>query len=210
MKVPPERKRGAGRPRGSSGDVTRIRIIEAARGCFGARGFGATTNREIGDAAGITPAAIYRYFPSKLALFLACVEASLAALEPALRGATADCEGGRDELVALVEAAAALHRERPWLAAFLSSLPVEMKRHPEIAAAMNAEPDAVSRLMAEAVARAHARGQLAPGVEAGHVMAMVIACNMGLSLWGAAIQGEGSAEAMRAYARLLAGGLFVG
>ena len=202
------KRRTAGRPPGSSGDVTRARIIEGARGCFGAKGFGATTNRELADAAGLTPAAIYRYFDSKLALYMATVEGALAELEPVLRASTLECDGGRDELVALAEAAAALHEERPYLASFLSSLPVEMQRNPEIAAEMAAEPDPVSRLVAGAIERAQAAGQLAPDVDAGHAAAMIVACNIGLSLWADPIVQEHSSDAVRALERLVAGSLF--
>ena len=208
---PPRRKsRGLGRPKGSSGELTAARIIEAARTCFGARGFGATTNKEIGAAAQVTAAAIYRYFPSKLALFEAVMRDAMEELERALRAATVGCQGGRDELVALMEAAAALHEERPYLAAFLSSLPVEMRRHPEVASLLAVEPDAVSRLLAEAVSRAAARGELAEGVDEDGVLAMVMACNIGLSLWVSAIEPGGSSGPTRSFARLLGGRLFKG
>lgn len=184
-------------------------MLTAARSCFGSRGYSATTNRELAAAAGLTAAALYRYFPSKLALFLATVDGAMAELEPVLRAATVDCDSGRAELVALVEAAGSLHAARPDLAAFLSSLPVEMQRNPEIADAMSAEPDPVSRLMADAVERAHAGGELSPHIDPGDVIAMVVACNIGLSLWASAIMPQGSADAIRTYAHLLAGQLFV-
>lgn len=201
-------KRGPGRPVGASGDATRGRILDAARECFGAKGFGLTTNRDVAAAAGITAAAIYRYFDSKLALYMATVEAALSELEPELRRAAEAAEPGVAELVALASAAASVHEQRPYLAAFLSSLPVEMQRNPEIADAMGAEPDPVSRLVGAAVERASERGELAPGVSAEHVASMFVACNIGLSLWAAAIMPGSSSDAMRAFSGLLAGGLF--
>jgi AcrR family transcriptional regulator len=44
------------------------RILEAAIVCFAARGYNATTTREIAKRAGMSPAAIYVHFPSKQAL----------------------------------------------------------------------------------------------------------------------------------------------
>lgn len=201
-------KRRPGRPPGSSANVTRAKIIEAARGAFGERGFAAARNRDIADAAGLTPAALYRYFDSKLALYMATVRGALSELEPVLRDAAADQPSGRAELVALAHAAGQLHVERPYLAAFLSSLPVEMQRNPEIAEAMDAGPDPVSALVASAFERAESEGELAPGVDAARATEMVIACNIGLSIWAAAITQESSSDAMDAFVQLLSGALF--
>jgi AcrR family transcriptional regulator len=44
------------------------RILEAAIECFAARGYNATTTREIAKRAGMSPAAIYIHFSSKQAL----------------------------------------------------------------------------------------------------------------------------------------------
>jgi AcrR family transcriptional regulator len=49
--------------------ATRQSLLDAARELFGARGFEATTLREIGDRAGADPALIARYFGSKADLF---------------------------------------------------------------------------------------------------------------------------------------------
>lgn len=201
-------RKGAGRPVGSSGDVTRARILDAARESFGSKGFGPTTNKDVAGLAGITPAAIYRYFPSKVALYVATVDRAMEELEPPLRRAAEDAEPGRGELVALARGAGRLHEERPYLAAFLSSLPVEMQRHPEIAEAMTAEPDPVSTLVASAVERAKERGELRADATPEHVVSMIIACNIGLSLWASAIVPEPSSDAMDAFAELLAGALF--
>lgn len=46
-------------------DATRRRILEAALGLFGHKGFERTTVREIGDRCGLTDAALYYYFPTK-------------------------------------------------------------------------------------------------------------------------------------------------
>ncbi|MCP4804765.1 MAG: TetR/AcrR family transcriptional regulator [Proteobacteria bacterium] len=204
----PRKTRGAGRPKGSSGDATRQRILVGARSCFGARGFGATTNRELADAADLTPAALYRYHDSKLALYMAAVDAAVAELAPVLTEATLNQPSGRAELVALAEAAAVLHEQNPGLAAFLSSLPVEMNRHPEITEAMSAEPDPVSLLISAAVERAAREGALAPDLDPGDAIEMIIACYIGISMWAAAIQQTPRSSAMCAYTRLLEGTLF--
>lgn len=47
------------------GTATRIRLIDAAREAFAAKGFHATTTRDIAGAAGMSPAAVYIHHKSK-------------------------------------------------------------------------------------------------------------------------------------------------
>ena len=62
--------RRLGRPFQSDAVETRTRILREARLAFTTRGYDNTTNREISAGAGITAAAIYHYFPSKVDLFV--------------------------------------------------------------------------------------------------------------------------------------------
>src|ERR1700755_626757 len=78
-------QRGAGRPRGSTGDATRARILSAARACFGAQGFAGTSNRDIADLAGLTPGALYQSFESKLALYAAAARDAVEEITAHLR-----------------------------------------------------------------------------------------------------------------------------
>ncbi|MFM7493894.1 MAG: TetR/AcrR family transcriptional regulator, partial [Acidimicrobiaceae bacterium] len=55
-----------GRPIGCEGVDTRNRLLVEARRSFATEGFDATTNKNLAKAAGITTAAIYHYFPSKV------------------------------------------------------------------------------------------------------------------------------------------------
>jgi AcrR family transcriptional regulator len=58
--------------------AVRARIQSAALRCFADRGYAGTSMAEIASAAGTAPANVYRYFPSKEALFAAVVPADLA------------------------------------------------------------------------------------------------------------------------------------
>lgn len=66
--------RKIGRPPNADGEETRRRILEAALDLFAARGYGSTVVREIAERVGISDSAIYRYFPTKRALFDALLE----------------------------------------------------------------------------------------------------------------------------------------
>lgn len=52
---------------------TRTALLQAGRRLFASTGYGATTVREIADAAGVNVALISRYFDSKEGLFEACL-----------------------------------------------------------------------------------------------------------------------------------------
>jgi AcrR family transcriptional regulator len=55
--------------------ATRLALVTAAQSLFGLKGYERTTTREIGEAAGVDPALIARYFGSKADLYLAAVAA---------------------------------------------------------------------------------------------------------------------------------------
>ncbi len=84
---------------------TRERILDAAVDLFGRRGFSATSVGDIERAAGLTPraGALYKHFPSKVALLEAAVERRSRAvdeLEP-LVAAAGRAEGGLPMLARL-------------------------------------------------------------------------------------------------------------
>lgn len=47
------------------GAATRARLLDAALSSFSARGFHGTSTRDIADAAGMSPAAVYTHYPTK-------------------------------------------------------------------------------------------------------------------------------------------------
>ena len=200
--------RGPGRPPGATRDVTRARILQAARECFARTGYGATTNRDIAAKAGLTSAALYQYFDSKLALFMATVRDANNELTPRYRAAVADAKSLRAALRAVVAASVAIHEEDDSITAFLSALPVEMRRHPEIAEAVATEPNEVVEIFLAAVERGARAGELATGIAPEFVLSMFIACSMGLSLYAAAIAPSQLAGTASVFAALLDGKMF--
>jgi AcrR family transcriptional regulator len=57
--------------------ATRRRILDAARDCFSAAGFEASTTRDIASAAGIAAGTLFNYFPAKEAIAMALVAEAL-------------------------------------------------------------------------------------------------------------------------------------
>jgi len=84
-------------------------IVEAALAEFTARGFEAARMEDIAKTAGISKAAIYLYFPSKMALLEALIEAKVSPL--ARSAETLSAAGAADPLMALrMLATMAAHR----------------------------------------------------------------------------------------------------
>ncbi|MGE3076438.1 MAG: TetR/AcrR family transcriptional regulator [Dehalococcoidia bacterium] len=83
-----------------SGDDTRRRILETARGLFGSIGFDATTVRNIAEAVGLTDAALYYHFKSKREILRAIWELPI---EGGIRRLRAKGQFTGDELDALTD-----------------------------------------------------------------------------------------------------------
>jgi AcrR family transcriptional regulator len=62
-------------------DERRAQILREAAQLFGSRGFKGTTTRDVAARVGITEAALYRYFPSKEAMYAAILDERMAAAD---------------------------------------------------------------------------------------------------------------------------------
>lgn len=200
--------RRRGRPKGATSDATRRNILAAASACFGERGYGATTNRAIAARAGITSAAIYQYFDSKKALYVEAVRSARRLIVPHLQSAVMGSHSAREGLCALARAHAKAHARHPSVTPLLTAIPIEARRHAEIADAMRAEPNEVSQMLSEIAHRAVSSGEV-PGATAEGVAAMFLACTMGLSLHGSFVGSARFGAAAESFAKLLEGTLVV-
>lgn len=163
------------------------------------------TNGDIAARAGITSAAIYQYFDSKLALYVTTAREAMVEVATRMRARATGDESAAATLSGMVTTLLEVHEADPSLAAFLSALPSELQRHPEIARRLSFGQTDVPAIMGGVVERAVASGEL-EAKDAGRVAEMFIACMMGLSQY-AALHGRGR-PAATAFAELLEGGLF--
>jgi AcrR family transcriptional regulator len=62
-------------------DERRAQILREAARLFGSHGFNGTTTRDVAAQVGITEAALYRYFPSKEAMYAAILDDRMASAE---------------------------------------------------------------------------------------------------------------------------------
>lgn len=78
----PAARRRPGRPRGSDGTETRLKILHSAREVFSTMGFDRASLRQIAEEAGITRNAIVNYYSSKIELY----SASLSSIQDVVLG----------------------------------------------------------------------------------------------------------------------------
>ena len=100
--IPETALREAAAPRPDHKQEQRKRILDAAMVCFGRDGFHGASMQKICAEAGMSPGALYRYFPSKESIIAAIVEGErserLAMFDmitkaPSVLGALAACLG---------------------------------------------------------------------------------------------------------------------
>src|SRR5688572_1135827 len=198
-----------GRPPGMKPGDTRARILEVARDCFARSGYAGTTNQQIAELAGLTAAALQYHFDSKTALYMATVRDAKAEMLPVYREAVEKSRTARAALKALLIASAELHERDPSLAAFLSALPVEMRRHPELASAMARDGSEVVQIF-DAVIQVGVKSGEISRAAAPQVLAMFVACTMGFSLYAAAVDGTQLRAIVETFSSLLDGKLWRG
>lgn len=125
--------RRRGRPPASDSADTRRTIIDSARRLFAERGYGAVTNRDVADAAGVTTGALYHYVESKLDLYVEVHRD----LQRHVYGRFIEAVDSSDtflgQLEGVLEAAHRLNEEDPTLALFVGAVRTDMRRFPEIA-----------------------------------------------------------------------------
>ena len=202
-----DRKRARiGRPPGKDSAETRAAILAAAREQFVRVGYERATNRDIAAQAGVTAAAIYQYFDSKVELYVAVATETMTEQLPVLREAVRGATGAREALAALVRIEQSTPRNA-LAAQFMGSTAVEMKQHPELARALVAHPGAVFDLIADIVRGGERNGEIARDkVES--AVGMFIACSIGLSLHSTIVGGSHSNAARQGLIDLLEGTLF--
>lgn len=75
-------------------------VLEAALGCFAAKGYAGTPTAEIAKAAGISQAYLFRIFPTKRELYIACVGRCMGSVREAFRRAAAPHAGDPEAMLA--------------------------------------------------------------------------------------------------------------
>jgi AcrR family transcriptional regulator len=201
------KKRRIGRPPNHLGDETRQRILLAAREFFTRVGFERATNKEIAAHADVTAGALYRYFDSKGELWGAVLNAANAEIVPRMRRAVETQTSVRATLRALITAFTGTNDSERIATRFLSTVPDEMQRHPELKRRVLRDPGEVFVIVNRVVEIAIERGEVAPD-KAQLVVSLAIAMMMGLSAYANTLGATYGEYAANAFIELLEGRLF--
>jgi TetR/AcrR family transcriptional regulator, repressor for uid operon len=182
----------------------RAAIIEAAAVCFVERGFHATSMKDVCAAAGMSPGTLYHYFRSKPEIIAGIVEDERRQMHQVLAPlATAP------DLIAALEAAleglAGSLTDRDLI--LHAEVAAEVLRDPQLREQARITERETVAVLAEAIARAQASGEIAPGFDPG-AMATIIGGLVDGLLMRAALEGVQSVAALlpaakQALARLL-------
>jgi len=171
-------KRKPGRPRNTSSEDTKLRILEAAVDCFADGGFEATASITIADRAGVTPATIYHHFSNKRTLYIAAFQHSI---DVAWREYAGVAEAAHasvvEEVMAVVRHACDIMRTRPAMTLLAIRAQIDV-------ASSEIQIDAVAELFEAMVQRAVTRGELRE--EDGVLFAESVA----MFLWGLSVVGR--------------------
>ena len=130
--MPLKKKPRLGRPPSSDSADTRRRILDSARVTFANFGYGATTNRVLAQQAGVTTAALYHYFDSKMTLYCDVYDEAQERIYARFQSAIAGLPGFLDRFEAVLEAAHQLNHEDPSLARFVGAARIDMIRYEEV------------------------------------------------------------------------------
>lgn len=125
-------KKKAGRPADADSAQTRRTILRCARASFAEKGFDATTNKEIANAAGVTPAAIYHYFPSKADLFVGVCEEIADTIVSSISDIASRKGTLVEKIALLVDAATSLGASQTPAMTFVTGMRHEAISHPEV------------------------------------------------------------------------------
>jgi AcrR family transcriptional regulator len=198
--------RRIGRPPASADlDPTTDRILLAAREAFSRYGYHTTTLKDIAAATNITTGAIYHHYESKKALFVAVYADAEGKVLAEFEAAAKRQATFADQLCAVFETAARLHGNDPTLARFSAISAIELRRHPELDAAINdGSKSALFNFLSTLAKRAGDRGELPTGLDVSSVSHLLVAMMLGLSQFGAiAESGNAHRKAVRALEHLI-------
>lgn len=156
----------------------RRRILDAAIVCFSRGGFHATGMQALCAEAGMSPGALYRYFPSKDAIIEAIVERDRADI-PAQLGPLLEAE---EVIPAVIEAARQflVGNLRPDSLPLYPELVSEAVRNPAVHEIMNRCDDEVGSIIQQVIERGQKLGQIHPGLDPRQTVRLLMALTDGV------------------------------
>jgi AcrR family transcriptional regulator len=205
----PKPAAAVGRPRGSNKEDTLARLLPAARQLFAEKGYAQTTFKDVGGAIGISHAALYSYFPAKLDLYVATLADTQALLLPGYLAAIASGDSLRERIVGVLLASADAHDRDSSITGLLAAVPIEIRRHPELNAALNGQNNEVMDALKAIFAEAKKTGEIRSDASLDNLVTAFLGGGVGVALFQYGLQNSGSLrEAMDVYVAMIEGLIF--
>ena len=156
------------------------RVVDAALICFAQSGFHGASMQQICAEAGMSPGAVYRYFPGKVAIIAAIVEAERARHTAVFERLT-EAQDPVEALASIGVDALADMLAGP-TAALCAETMAEAIRNPEIRAIYDRMYQETVGLVAGALRRGQANGQVDPELDIETACQLILAMGDGLTL----------------------------
>ena len=130
----------------------RLQILEAVLPVFARRGLEGAGTRDLAAAARVSEPLLYRHFGDKLGLYVEVYRDAERRVAEVYRSAV-DSPGTRQaRLLAVLDAAVTLHGQDESVPLFLASVPLDIRRHPELRTAVTKVPIETPAILARLVA----------------------------------------------------------
>ncbi len=157
-------------------------MVDAAQIQFGDRGYAGARMTEIADAVGIVHSSIYQYFASKQELYRAAFDAALAELLPQYLEAIASADTLNGQIAAIFRASVRVHEQHPAMTPFLASIPIELRRHPDLLPSLAAEGSQLMTALQDMFDSARRRREIPADSDDNDMLIAFIGSAMGVGL----------------------------
>ena len=204
----PRKPRGVGRPKGQNRDAMLAKILTVARRHFAEKGYAQTTFIGIGQDADISHTAVYSYFDSKANLYLATLIATQEQFLPDFKRAMVDCKTLRERFHRLIMVSSAAHAKDNSITGFLSALPIEIRRHPELNSVVRQQNDSVFKTMSAMFDEAKQSGEIATNASTINLVSAFFGGTVGVALFEYGMHATSLTDAMSVFIDMIEGDVF--
>jgi AcrR family transcriptional regulator len=197
-----------GRPPGRNRDARLTTILAVARKHFAEKGFAQTTFIGIGHDAGMTHTALYSYFDSKADLYLATLIDTQAQFLPDFLRTMEECKTLRERFKRIAMTTSTAHARDSSITGFLSALPIEIRRHPELNTALLQQNNAVYQVMASMFDEAKHNGEISTNASTINLVSAFFGGTVGVALFQYGLQAPSMTDAMNVFLEMIEGNIF--
>jgi AcrR family transcriptional regulator len=175
---------------------------------FAEQGYAQTTFKHIGQAMGVSHAALYAYFPSKKELYLAVVADAQALLLPYYVEAFEKGTTLKERICHILLATAKENDKDSSITGLLAAVPIEIRRHPELYEAVAVENNVLMQSLAGMFEEAQRNGEIVLEASPSDLIAALLGGGVGVALFQYGLREANLSRTMEIFTALIDGKLF--